>query len=326
MATQPALTPADRAPPAPVGYARRRRHRAPRRQRRVHRADVGAPRRPRPDRHPRRRVHRGRPDHGPPRHVSRAHPARAHGPQPVARRGLRDGPPGVGPPVARVRDGVADRRPRRAHDDRLRAGRRHRRGRRVRQAADHVPVRAVGDGRLRPVRDGRRQLDARRPSPAVVRDLVRAPPLRLPRDRPRVPAPAVHRGGLHPRPARGDLLDLAVRPDRRARADVPRRRARADLGAPSPARRRRGGRGARRRLAVPRGPRPRSPRGPLGPVLHAPLPDPRRLVARPSVLDLVGARTGAGSGSRSRSSATTARGSGISRSGPGSSSRDRTAS
>ena len=137
------------------------------------------------------------------------------------------------------------------------------------------------------VRDGRRQLGPRRPAPAVVRDLVRAPPLRLPRHRPRVPAPAVHRGGLHPRPARGDLLDLAVRRDRRARADLPGRPAGRDLGAPSAARRRRRRRGSGRRLAVPRGPRPRPPRRALGPVLHAPLPDPRRLVARPPVLDLV---------------------------------------
>ena len=140
---------------------------------------------------------------------------------------------------------------------------------------------------LRAVRDGRRQLDPGRPATAVVRDLVRTPPLRLPRDRPRVPAPAVHRGGLHPRPARGDLLDRAVRGDGRARADVPRRPAGRDLGSASAAGRGDRRRGARRRVALPRGPRPRSAARAFGPVLHAPLPDARGLVARPPVLDLV---------------------------------------
>ena len=74
---------------------------------------------------------------------------------------------------------------------------------------------------------GRRQLRPGRPAPALVRDLVRPPPLRLPRHRPRLPAPAVRRRGLHARPARRALLDRPVRRHRRAGADLPGRAARS---------------------------------------------------------------------------------------------------
>ena len=125
------------------------------------------------------------------------------------------------------------------------AGRR----RRARDAPDDVPVRPVGDGRVRAVRPGRRQLRPGRPAPALVRDLVRPPPLRLPRHRPRVPAPAVRRRGLHARPARRDVLDRPVRRHRRAGADLPRRAAAGHVRAsPAP---RLGDRRRRRRASSP---------------------------------------------------------------------------
>ena len=161
-----------------MGDPRRRRHRPARRQRRLHRPDVGAPRRPRPARDARRRAS---PRRASSRRCSGTYlaldPARADGPQPVARRGVRHGPPRVGAPLARVRDRLADRRPRRPDDDR--ATRRATAPASIAEAVDapdDLPVRPVGDRRVRPVRDGRRELDPRGPAPAVVRDLVRPPP------------------------------------------------------------------------------------------------------------------------------------------------------
>ena len=77
-----------------------------------------------------------------------------------------------------------------------------------------------------PVRRRGDQLDARRASPAVVRDVVRHPSVRLPGDRARLPPPAVRRHRLHARPARGRLLGAAVRRHDRAHPGLPRRPAR----------------------------------------------------------------------------------------------------
>ncbi len=282
--------PPSRAPAQAMGHPRERRHRPAGRQRHPHRPHVGPPRWPRRARLPGRDPHRHRPGQRAAGHVPRARPARPDGPQPVARRGLRDGPPRVVAPLAGVHDRVAHRGARRVHHRRLRGHRWRVDRRRDDHHRRHLPVRAVERRRVRAVRDGRRDLDALRPSAPVVRDVVRPPPLRLPRDRARIPPPAVHRGGLHPRPGRGLLLDLALRADRGARAHVPLRTARADLVAPPAARVRGRARGTGRRLDLHRRPRPRPARRPLRPVLRVPLPDPRRLVARPPVLAELGAQ------------------------------------
>ena len=69
---------------------------------------------------------------------------------------------------------------------------------------------------------------------------------------------------------------------------LPGRRAGLALDAPSAACLERRHRGARRHLDLHDRARHRSARRPLGPVFRLALPDPRRLVAGPSVLDLVG--------------------------------------
>ena len=72
---------------------------------------------------------------------------------------------------------------------------------------------------------GRRQLRPGRPAPALVRDLVRPPPVRLPRHRPRVPAPAVRRRGLHATTSSPACTGSACTSSPRAGADLPRRAA-----------------------------------------------------------------------------------------------------
>ena len=187
--------PSAQARPAAADVADRgcRDRRGPRRQRSVDPGDVAAPWRPRAALDHRRHPHRDRPGHGAVRHLPRADPARPDVTQPVARPGVRDGRTGRRAPLARLRDRLAAARPRRLHDRRLRARRREQRDRGVLDAHHDLPVRPDGNGQRRPLRGRRDQLDARRPSQALVRDVVRDPPLRLSRDRPRLPPPAVRR-------------------------------------------------------------------------------------------------------------------------------------
>ena len=119
--------------------------------------------------------------------------------------------------------------------------------------ADDLPVRPVGDGRLRAVRARRRSVRAGRPAPALVRDLVRPPPLRLPRDRPRLPAPAVRRRRLHrttrsPRSTGSRCTSSTAASSLTFRVGQPAR----DLARHRSASPRRA-RGAGRRLALPEG-------------------------------------------------------------------------
>ena len=84
------------------------------------------------------------------------------------------------------------------------------------------------------------------------------------------------------------LLGPAVCRHDRAHPGVPRRPARVAVRPTSVARVAHRPRGPRRRVDLHDRARPRPARGPVRPVLRLAVPDPRRLVARPSVLDLVG--------------------------------------
>ena len=142
----------------------------------------------------------------------------------------------------------------------------------------------LAGGRLRPVRARHGHLHPRRPAPALVRDLVRPPPLRLPGHRPRVRPPGRRRRRLRRRPGRRRLLGEPLRRHGGARPRLPRRPA-ARAGGPAPVRRRqrrRGGPG--RRLDLRHRSRARPARRPRRAVLPAPPPDAGRLVAGAPVL------------------------------------------
>ena len=186
----------------------------------------------------RRPAHRDRPADGAVRDLPRAHPARPDVAQPVARPGLRDGRPRRRPSLARVRDcvwlllghGIFTTTGYALGDGSNVVG--------EFVTLDHdLSVRADGARQWRAVRDGRDQLDPGRAPAAVVRDVVRPPPVRLSRDRARVPPPALRRGGLHPRPDRRRLLGRALRRDRRPRARLPHRPAGLAVRPPPAARR-----------------------------------------------------------------------------------------
>ena len=201
------------------------------------------------------------------RYVPGARAARVDVTQPVARPNLRDGPTRRLAPLARLRDGLAARRPRRVHHDRLRRRERHvdRRGS-VGDGHD-LPVRPHGGGIARAVHPRGRQLRALGTPTALVRDLVRPPSVRIPGDRARVCAPARRRHRFHGRRARTRLLDPVVRGCGRADPRVPGGPADRDLAAPRAARCEHRCRRAGRRLDLPHGTRPRPAPGGCGPVL-----------------------------------------------------------
>ena len=324
MSTAPITRPRPVPLPADMGDQTGRHRRPPRRQRRLHRPHVGPSRWPRRAGGTGRAVHGGRPADGPAGHLPRADRHRAGGPQPVAGPGLRARPPGAGPSLAGLRDGLADRRPPRPHADGLGHRRRAEPGHRARGPRHGLPVRAVGRRRVPPVPARGHLVDGGRPAPRLLRDLVLDPRLRLPRGRPRVPAPALRGRRLHPRPAGGDLLDLALRADGGAGARLPVRAAARPQPPPPAARRRRHARGPRRGLGVRRRSRPGAPGGPLRPVLRRPLPVPRAHGGGPIRTRCRRRPTAPGSGSPSRRWATTRPGSRISPSAPASSWRVRT--
>ena len=117
-------------------------------------------------------------------------------------------------------------------------------------------------------------LDPRGPPPALVRDLVRHPPVRVSRDRARLPAPVVRRLGLHARPDGRRLLDRPVRRRVRARPRVPCRPSDPAVGPAPTVHLEHRHRGARRHLDLRLGSRPGPPRRPLRPVLRVALPHP----------------------------------------------------
>ena len=162
----------------------------------------------------------------------------------------------------------------------------------VPDAHHDVPVRPDGHRQRRAVRPRGDHVDQGGPAEAGVRDLVRAPPLRVPRGRARVPAPALRRRGLHARPAGRDLLDPALHRDRGPHPGLPHRAADPDVHpAPAPRGQRRPGRPGRGQPVSHRA-RARPPVGPRRPVLPVAVPDARRLVALAPLLDLRGTERG----------------------------------
>ena len=233
-----------------------------------------------------RRPHRRRPAHGAPRHLPRAPPAGPHVAQPVPGPGGRAGPPGLAPPLARLRLRLADRRPRGADDRRLRPERGAQPRRPGPCLPPDLPLRPPRRGRAGPLPARCRHVPAGRPAPALVRDLVRPPPLRLPRDRPRLRPPARRRRRLPRRPGGRRLLGESLRRHRGTDPALPGRPAGRPRGAP-PLRggqRRRGGSGGG--LDLRDRPQPGPPGRPGRPVLQPPPAHRRRLVAGPSVLAL----------------------------------------
>ena len=262
--------------------------------------------------HAGRPVHGRRPAHRPPWHLPRADPARAHGPQPLARRGVRHGPARVGPPVAGVRDDLADRRPRRPDD---------------RRATRWATARASSPRRSRCSRPSRTCCGRRPASGCSCSSASRrfAPPVAgcptrpgtgstsTPTSRSRWRSCTSCSSGadfMHDQLAAIYWIGLYVAHGG-ARAHVPHRPA---ARSPSVRHRLRVSavvqEASGRRLDLPRRPGPRPARGALGPVLRPSVPDPRRLVARPPVLDLVRAERpmaavhGQGPGRRQRADRT----------------------
>ena len=270
-----------------TGASRARRRRPDRRQRRPDRRDVGPPRRPRPARH-------GRRDPAPAigqlsallgtylALVGVVLMARSPG---STRPSARTGWPGT--PLDRLRDDLADRR--RTACSRSTGWAMGDGTRVVSEAVDlahGLPVRPVVGRGVRAVPARRRHVDAGVAPPALVRDLVLAPPLHLPRDRARVrctscsSAPTSSHDpiadGLLGRALRGHgVLVLAFRFGQ----PLPPTRATASGSAAWCARR-------RTWSPLRHGPRPRPAPRALRPVLRRSLPDPRGLVAGPPVLDL----------------------------------------
>ena len=231
-----------------------------------------------------------------------------------------------GAPLARLRDRLAAPRARRVHRHGLFPRRRQQRRRGGDHARDDLSVRPDGGRQRRAVRAGGGHFGPCRPAPPVVRDVVRAPPLRVSRDRPRLPAPGLRRGRLHPRSDRGRLLGRALRHRGRVHPRLPHRPARLAVDAPPASRRERRRGGPRRLLDLRHRARPRPARRPVRPVLHVAVPDPRRLVARTSVLDLVRAERRLAADHHQGARRLVVGASAASRSGRGSSSRARTAS
>ncbi len=170
-----------------------------------------------------------------------------------------------------------------------------------------VPVRPLGSRRVPPVRDARA---SRRSGPSRRRLSYETwyflHLYALPRDRPRLPPPAVRRRGLHPRPAGRDLLDLAVRADGVAGPRLPRRPAARHLDCAT-------GSGSRR--SCPRRPASRRSTSPAATSTGCPSGPASTSSSGSSPATAGGAATrtrcprrptAAGSGSPSRPSATTA--------------------
>ena len=265
-------------------------------------------------------------DRGAVRHVPGPDPARPHVPQPLARPGLRPGPTHRRPPLGRLRRDLAAGRPLHLHHGRLRHGRRQRPDRRERSPCWALSVRALVGRRAGALHCRRHHFRSGRPPQGLVRNLVRDPPLHVPRHRPRVPAPADRRHRLrHDRVAQAywiALYVLAFGSLAVFRFGQPI----ATLLAASPARRQRRGRGRRSRLDLPDRQGPRPPAGPSRPVVPAAVHD--RTTAGGGLIrsPFRPPRTAATCASRSRTWATTPASSRTSTSGRRSSSRARTAS
>ena len=116
-----------------------------------------------------------------------------------------------------------------AHRVGLRGHRARQRGERERDAAHPVPGRADGHRGRVPAARHRDRLDARRPPPGALRDVVLPAPVHLPGDRAGVQPPARRRRGVRQQPGRAVLVVRDVPDGARPGAVVPVRRPAAVL-------------------------------------------------------------------------------------------------